>query len=56
MSPLKNVYELWHKDETQVKKSFKTKTWLFDFLFLVLASYNNIYYRYESLLIHFLIN
>jgi hypothetical protein len=56
MNPFKNVYGLWYMMKHNFKSSSKIKRWLFGFYFLLLASYNNVYYKYESFFIHFIIN
>jgi hypothetical protein len=42
------------KDE--FKSLSKTKIWSFGFYFLLLVSYNNVHYTYESFFIHIFIN
>jgi hypothetical protein len=43
-------------DCDKFKSPAMTKRWPFDFYFLLLASYNNVYYKYESFFIFFLLN
>jgi len=50
MSPFKIVYGLWHKMKHKFKVLQRPKNDHFVFIFLLLASYDNVYYKYESLL------
>jgi hypothetical protein len=43
------------QDEHKFKTPSKTKRWSFGFYFLLLASYNNLYCKYEHFLIIFLL-
>jgi hypothetical protein len=49
----KNVCGLWHKMKHKFKSPLKTKRWSFGFYLLLLTSYNNVYYKHESLFIIF---
>jgi len=48
MSPYTNWYGLWCIVNQEFKSPVEIQKWSFDFFFLVLASYNNIDYKYES--------
>jgi hypothetical protein len=55
MGACKNVYGLWHTMKPNLKIPQRLKNGHLVY-FLLSASYNNVYYKYESFFINFLIN